>query len=347
MKKNNKTIIITGTHHTPAIELIKQLQKDQKINWKIYYIAHQKDNLTHINNVIKKELHIPVYLIPCGKFDRRFLDKTILSIPDIFRGISQSLKIIGSLKPNIVISFGGFVSVPVIFAAFLKKIPSITHEQTLTLSLSTKINSIFSQAVALSFDLHKLNKKFVVTGNLLRSEIFNSKNVTKKRPLIYVTGGNQGSVSINNILLKILPSLSKKYSVIHQTGHIDFPKFNRLSFSFYQAHDYISSKDIGWILNNADLIISRSGANTCQEIAALHKRALLIPHPYTQQNEQLSNARWLKKQSPKITVIIEQKDLTPELLLSSIEKLIKIPYQHRSVDNHQNPRILNLIHEII
>ena len=181
MTKTKKTIIITGTHLTPALELIRQLKTDPQTDWQINYIGRKNnssvDDSPSIESKIIPKTGINFYSINCGKFDRRWLPNTIKGLPQTTKSLFESLKLIKKIKPDIVVSFGGYVSVPVIISSFLKKIPSITHEQTLTNSLTTRINSLFVKKIALSFDNPKQKEKLpkekiVVTGNLLRQELF-------------------------------------------------------------------------------------------------------------------------------------------------------------------------------
>ena len=359
-----KTIIITGTHLTPALELIRQLKNDNKIDWQINYIGRKNnssvDNTPSIESRIIPKINIKFYSINCGKLDRRWLLNTIKGLPQTTKSLFESLKLIKKIKPDIVVSFGGYVSVPIIIGSFLKKIPSITHEQTLTNSLTTKINSFFVNKVALSFNnqnqIKNLPKnKIIITGNLLRQEIFQPQkskmgdNLKKiKNPIIYITAGNQGSHIINLLIKKILPEL-KKYFIIHQTGKNDFSDFKKLEKKHpnYQAFDYLEANDVGHIFNNADLIISRSGANTSQEIIALNQKSILIPLKVSQQNEQLLNALWVKEKNPKNTEIIEEKDINKKNILKKINKLIIIKTKKSAIKNTDNLKLLNLIHEIL
>lgn len=359
MKKIVKKIIITGTHTTPAIELINQLQKDEQFNWEIYYIGRCYNSSVStqpsIESKLIPEVGVKFLGIQCGKLDRRWLLNTIRGIPQIFTGFQDANSIIKKIKPDIVVSFGGYVSVPVVIAAKLNHIKSITHEQTFTTSLSTKINSFFVDKIALSFPSKKNNPKEIVTGNLLRQDIYNLKSKlfenliqNKKRPIIYITAGNQGSKILNDSILSILPDL-KKFTIIHQTGETEYSKIKQFSINQnnYHVFDYIKQADIGWVLNHADIIISRSGANTTQEIIALNKKCILIPLPVSQQNEQILNAKWVRLQLPKTTTIIYQQDLTPKKLLNKINQTYKIKTKETSNKSQKNLALLNLIHETI
>lgn len=352
--KPGKTIVITGSHHTPAIELIHQLEQDPKYNWRIFYLGHIFPRETHIQHTIIPQLNVNFTNLESGKFDRHDLVNTLFGIPKTVLAVIKTIRLLQKNKANVVVSFGGYVSVPVIMAAYFCKIPSITHEQTHTISLSTKINSFFVKYVALSFNSSQQNlklpkNKVIVTGNLLRREIFqnqttNFKEIVKKiktKPLIYITGGNQGSLYLNQLVTSIVSKLNKKYLVIHQTGS----SFVAKSLENYLPVEFVESNDIGWVLNNCQLIISRAGANICQEIELFNIPRILIPLPDTQQNEQLLNARWLSKQNPQNTIILDQMKTSPNLLLNSISKLIN-HRQFTKVVAHNQTLLLNKIHEI-
>ncbi len=343
---------------TPATELIRQLKNDPKVHWQINYIGREKnssvDNSPSIESKIIPKMGINFYSINCGKLDRRWLPNTIKGLPQTAKSLFEASKLIKKIKPDVVVSFGGYVSVPIIISSFLRKIPSITHEQTLTNSLTTKINSHFVTKVALSFDNQKQKldlpkNKIVITGNLLRQELFNPQKSKIGDDIdIFITAGNQGSHTINLLIKKILPKL-KNYSIIHQTGKNDFADFQKLTkiYPKYKVFDYLESNDMAHVLNKAKTIISRSGANTSQEIIALNKKSILIPLRVSQQNEQLINAFWVKEKNPKNTEIIEEKDLSEINILNKIDKLLTDKTERINVKNTDNLKILDLIHEII
>jgi UDP-N-acetylglucosamine:LPS N-acetylglucosamine transferase len=150
------------------------------------------------------------------------------------------------------------------------------------------------------------------------------------------------------MLKEALPKL-ENYLIIHPVGPQDYSTIKKLSqkYSNYLVFDYIGLEDIGWVLNNANIIIGRSGANTSQEIVALKKKSILIPLPFSQQNEQAKNARWVKRQLPEHTIIIDQNNLDQKTLLTSIGKLIKKPSLKQDKINYGNQKLLSLIHNLI
>lgn len=314
-----------------------------------------------IESNIIPSLGVNFYPIPCGKLDRRFLPNTILGLPKTIAGLFKSFFIIKHIKPNIIVSFGGYVSVPVIISGWLQRVVSITHEQTLTNSLTTKINSYFVKKIALSFNNQKQieqlpSKKVIVTGNLLRYQLFKFNNSTKpiikfkkpSLPIIYITAGNQGSHAINSAIKELLPKLND-FNIIHQTGKNDYPEFkplNKKNLNYFSS-DYFNTQDYSWIIQKATLFISRAGANTCQEIFAFNKNSILIPLPKSQQDEQKLNALWVKKQQPQQTIIIPQEELTPDWLLQSIS-LFKNKNNIFSPKSFiPNLKLIKLINEII
>ncbi len=349
-----KTIVITTNHHTPAIKLIEQLKKDSRCQWQIEYISHLHPRETHIKNTILPQ-NIRFHQLKSNKFNRFQPLKSFFSLPQIIPAIKKANHLIKKINPAIVVSFGGYTSVPVIIAACFQKIPTITHEQTSTFSLATIINSLFANKIALSFPPDKglfsflFSKKIIITGNLLRSAIYqkttkNYKNVND--PFIYITGGSQGAKTINQTILSLLDKLTAQITVIHHTGPLDYPAIVKKTKNkpHYYPTAYVNQDDIGWVLNEASLIISRAGANTCQEIVALKKNAILVPLPQSRQNEQIKNALWVKKHLPQ-TIIIPQEKLTPRLLLKKITH--QKPPSSFTIKKVDNQKILQLIHQLV
>lgn len=360
-----KTIVITGNHSTPAIELIRQLKKDSKTRWHIEYISHAQSQQSHLQKIIIPQLKNRFHQLSGGKLDRHHPFKSILTqTTKTTRAIHTARLLLKKIQPDIVMSFGGYISVPVTIAAFWQKIPIIVHEQTSTISLSTKLSSFFVKKIALSFPppsdfFAKIFKnKITVTGNLLRSQIYQKTtanykkliNKIKQTPLLYFALGRQGSVTINQNILPILPQLSKKFLVIHHIGQANFSSVKKQTVGIknYFPTDYVGLNDIGWVLNNAHLVIGRSGANISQEIVRLKKSAILIPLAGSQQNEQLKNALWVKKHLPQ-TIIIDQKQLNPALLLKNIQKLSvnTNTNSNKSIKTTENLKILKLIHRLV
>jgi len=360
-----KTIVITGNHSTPAIELIRQLKKDPRTRWHIEYIGHAQPQQAHLQKTIIPQLKNRFHQLSGGKLNRHQPFKSILTqTPKTIQAVNTAHLLLKKIQPDIVMSFGGYTSVPVAIAAFLQKIPVIVHEQTLTLSLSTRLSAFFARKIALSFPPPQglfakiFQNKIIITGNLLRSQIYqkttsNYKNLINKinqKPLLYFALGRQGSVAVNQNILPILAQLSKKFLIIHHTGKNNLASIKKQTTEIknYFPTEYIGLDDIGWVLHNSHLIIGRSGANISQEIVQLKKSAILIPLPQSQQNEQLKNAVWVKQHLPQ-TIIIDQKQLSPSLLLKNIQEQSTGNHtsQNRSIKAVENLQIITLIHQLV
>lgn len=332
-----KKIVICGGHLTPALALIEELKDKKDIELIFFgrkYSTEGSKNPSAEYQSIKK-LNIEFCQITAGRIQRKFTKYTIPSLLKIPIGFTQSLVYLVKVRPLLVGSFGGYLSVPVVFSAWLLGIKSIAHEQSVKLGLANKINSILAEKVYLSWsdtakDLTVGN--YEIVGNLTRKSIFqkNAKDakiqnfLKSSRKLIFVTGGNQGSHFINKLIFELLPKLSN-YQVLHQVGTAnyqgDLDKAKKIKQKNYLAIDYLDQNNIGAILNRADLVISRSGANTVWDLAILGKVAIFIPLPIAAGREQEANAKILENAGSAI--ILNQKELTGQILKQKIDYMIK------------------------
>jgi len=332
----NKKIVITGTHLTPALAIISELKKRE--DWQIYYLGRkytlEGDKTPSPESQTLPPMGIKFIPIPAGRLQRKLTRWTIPSLIRIPLGIIYAFWYLLKIRPNLVCSFGGYVSVPVVFAAWLLGIPSLTHEQTVVVGLANKINALFANKVAISFpDSAQFfpKNKVILTGNPLRQEIFTVDkplfSLPKNRKTIYITGGSQGASVINQVVLEALPKLIKNYNIIHQCGGKEFPKISQKRQTLplkwqenYFLTKYIDSKYIGWVFKNASLVVSRGGANTVLELAALGKPTIIIPIPWATHNEQLKNAKFLTSRG--LAEILSQSKLNGRTLFQKIQKMI-------------------------
>jgi len=339
-----KKIIITGGHLTPALAIIERLKLSGK--WEIFYLGRKYSQeglkVPSEESKIIPQYNVEFISISAGRLQRKFTRYTIPSLLKIPVGFLQSLYWVLKIRPDVILSFGSYVSVPVVISGRLFGVPVVSHEQTVFRGLANKINSFFSTKIAVSFkESLKFfpKKKAVLTGNILRSQLFSppetefSKTAGRileklKLPLIYITGGNQGSLAINRALVGSLKEILEKYIVIHQTGSLDFEfvkdKTKNLPKNFQERYflkDFFPTEEVSWILNNASLVIGRSGANIVYELGVLGKPAILIPLPFAGGQEQLKNAKLLKDLG--LAKIILQKDLSPKRLLAEIKQIFE------------------------
>ena len=340
-------LVITGGHHTSALPVMEEIQK-LKPDCEFIWIGH-KHSMARDNNPSAEfqditALGIQFYDIGAQKFYRVY---NPLKLMIILFGVVRAYKLLRKLRPDGVLSFGGYIAFPVVVAASALKIPSVTHEQILVAGISNKAISFFVKKIFVS---HKETKKYynrskvIFTGLPLRKEIFSqTSNVfifSNSDPVLYVTGGKQGSHRINMALKGILPELLEFCNVIHQCGSTtefnDLKVFEDLKENLptekkgkYYVAPYITKEYIGEVMAKADLVVSRSGAHTVFELVALAKRAILIPITNVARNEQVKNA--LLFSSTGLGKIIYEKDLTPNPLLSEIKYML----EHKSEFNPQ------------
>lgn len=332
-------ILITGAHFTPAIAVIEKLKKYP--DTEIVYVGRKKtlegDNVISQESQILPKIGVKFIPIITGRLQREFSLQTIPSLLKIPVGFLQSFYIILSQRPNVILSFGGYVAVPLVAISWLFSIPIIIHEQTLVSGLANRISAFFADKVALSFKQNMpLSKKSILVGNPLRKEVLNPVKslpleysklfaYSKKNnlPVILIMGGNQGSHAINKSIEGILKQLLKMTVVIHVSGDNKYKDFQRL-FNL-QNERYLVKKwigqEIGAILQRIDLCVCRAGINTLSELAFFGKPALVIPFEPISQNEQNKNAHYF--QNLGLVRILSQSKLNHKTLLWNVKYIIK------------------------
>jgi len=292
------SLVITGSHLTPAEALIEQLPK----SWRVHKLGS----------------------VGGPKFKRYDWWGSLWGLVKLPGLICQAKSILQLIKAKVVISFGGYSSVPVCLAAKILKIPLLIHEQTFAAGLASKITGRVADIIAISWKSSRgyfPRQKTVLTGNPVRREILRVKRIP--RPVIYITGGHQGSMIINQTVEQVLPRLLQQFTVYHQFGKLPRPAARE----HYVTKAYFSVGELAQIYSQAALVIGRAGINTVTELAYLGIPAVLIPLPYTQRQEQDVNARYLKKLG--LAVVLPQEQLTPPSLLAAIEKAKNLPRTQR------------------
>lgn len=331
-------ILLTGAHFTPAVAVIEQLKKYPDVQ--IVYVGRETtqegDCSKSRESQIIPESGVKFIPITAGRLQREFTFYTIPSILKIPIGFFQAFYIILKESPDAILSFGGYVAVPLVFAGWLLSIPILIHEQTLVSGLANRISAIFANKIALSFGKSQPKReKVILTGNPLRPNIINPiKRIpveylqllkfSKKNglPKILVMGGNQGSHALNLVIEKCLSKLSKISCLIHQTGDTKFKDFERLQE--FISDKYLVKKwigeELGAIISQVDLVICRAGANTLSELAYFGKPALVIPLQLLYQDEQKKNAKFFADLG--LVQILNQSQLSAETLIKNIRLML-------------------------
>ena len=329
-------IVITGGHFSPAYSLIQELKDKHTIIVIGRRYAFEGDTNETYEYKVCKKFGIPFEVLNAGRLQRKFTRHTIPAAARFPGGIIRALKILRREKPSVVVTFGGYVGLPVALAARVLSIPVVLHEQTLNAGLSARLISKFAAVILTSFPSSKDSfpgKNVVLTGNPIRPELLSEgKKIKYEKPLIYITGGSTGSHAINQAIVQIIPNLLSEFLVFHQTGDSrefgDYEKIKNVKSGLsgplqkrYFVEKFFPPSEVAGLIASAAFVISRAGINTVTELIALRTPAILIPLPHGQHNEQLQNAKFF--QDLGLGRLLEQDDMTPQLLLSTIHAMIK------------------------
>jgi UDP-N-acetylglucosamine--N-acetylmuramyl-(pentapeptide) pyrophosphoryl-undecaprenol N-acetylglucosamine transferase len=322
-----KKIVMTGGgtagHVTPNIALMPALQE---AGYEISYIG----SYSGMEKELIEAQNIPYYGISSGKL-RRYFDWKNFSDPfKVLKGYSQAISLMKKLKPDILFSKGGFVSVPVVLAASHCHIPAIIHESDITPGLANRIAVRGAKKVCCNFPetmKYLPENKAVLTGSPIRQELFHGDAVRARKfcgfsddskPVLLIVGGSSGSKVVNEAVREILPQLLPDFNIIHLCGKGNLEESMK-SLSGYAQFEYIG-KELPDLFALADLAVSRAGANAICELLALHKPNILIPlSAAASRGDQILNAKSFQKQG--FSYVIEEEALTGSVLLSGIREV--------------------------
>jgi UDP-N-acetylglucosamine--N-acetylmuramyl-(pentapeptide) pyrophosphoryl-undecaprenol N-acetylglucosamine transferase len=241
---------------------------------------------------------LPFVAITSGKLRRYFSWHNFVDVFKIKFAFWQSLRIIRQFKPDLILTAGSFVAVPVAWAAWCKKVPVIVHQQDLKIGLANKFMAPVAKKITVTFpeqakDFKK--SKVVVTGNPVRI----IKNISQPlKPLVMITGGGLGARGLNNFVVNFIPQLLKKYEVHHILGPRNWDQ--ALELEGYFPYKFVD-QDMMSLLAQAEIVISRGGMSLISEVASLKKALILIPLPGSHQEVNANffakhNAAWVVKQ---------------------------------------------------
>ncbi len=301
-------IVITGGHPAPALAVIEELRKHPQHTIDFVGKQFSQDGGTSESYEYKQiaKLKIPFHHITTGRLSRvisvHLLKDSLLTL----HGIYDAFRILIKIKPDVIMSFGGYIALPVCYVGKLMGIVVVTHEQTIAPGIANKVIGRIADKVLVSFpETIKYFRvyKTRVTGNPIR---FQARRTIKKpfdivstKPILYVTGGSLGSHSINVHIERILDQLLKYFTVIHQTGNVekygDYKRLSKVRRKNYFVVEHLHSDEVGWVFRNARIVISRAGANTTFELIHYRKPSVLIPLPWSANGEQERHAKLLNQ----------------------------------------------------
>lgn len=316
------TIILTGGgtagHCTPHLALLPYLKSDFD---RIYYIGSENG----IEKNIIGNTDIPYFGIPCAKLKRKLCPDNFTIPFKVIKGILAAEKLIDKLKPDVIFSKGGYVALPVVFAANRKKIPVIAHESDYTVGLANRITAKYCKKVLFSFpETAKTLKNGEYVGSPIRKNLFNVKKTEalktfgfkSEKPVLVVTGGSQGAKAVNQTLRNSLKQLLPKYNIIHICGKGNLDK--DLNYSGYFQTEYMNRIENAFAV--ASICVTRAGSNTLFELLALKIPCLLIPLPKTEsRGDQIVNAEYFQKKG--LVGVLYQNAMTVDSLVLNINSV--------------------------
>lgn len=351
-----KKAVITGGHLTPALAVIEEMKASGQ--WEILFIGRKKtmegDRGESIESQIIPGLGCWFVSINAGRWQRRWNKYWLAAFLKTPVGFFQAFYHLLLFRPQVILSFGGYLALPVVFSGWLLRIPIVTHEQSLEPGLANRLLARMATRIAVSWEQtarYFPKQKVVLTGNPLRRAVLQAGCLPRRRqtlPTIFITGGNQGAHAINETVRKCLASLLRKYLVYHQAGtieyHQDYDKLNDQCSRFndqlrqrYHLKKWFSAQELAEILAQADLVISRAGMNIISELIYLRKPTLLIPLFFGR--EQKANALFLVNLG--LAEVLFQADLTPARLEKKIAAMLQKPDQY-SVDAKDREKLIKV-----
>lgn len=336
-------LLISGGHFSPALAIIDTLQRTQpklELAFVGRVVSQQSTEQPAGEAEAVIDRQIPFYPIKTAKWGGNFWQRCA-AFGSVVRATIAAYQLLGQLQPDVFLSFGSYIAVPVAIACKLRGIPVIIHEQTRVAGISNRVVAWWATVVALSYpeSLSFFSKhKTIVTGLPLRPQLLDNTTQThhwaspsfieSKLPILYVTGGSTGSHALNQAIVSLLPELLQSWRIIHPCGRATAQHdwYSRLLAeqarlpdalrARYVVVEQVSASDLAWIYRQRTLVFGRAGANTTAEVAAFKLFALFVPLPLSNYDEQQKNAAALVGNGR--TVVIDQSQLNRESLLAAL-----------------------------
>lgn len=326
-------LLMTGGHAGGFAYAIVDEVVRRKLDWQLDWVgpryAVEGSKVLTIEAKTMGKKGVTFHGIVAGKLQKRFTRHTLPSLLRVPLGFVHAAVLVGRIRPDVVLSFGGYAAVPVVIAAWLSRIPVVVHEQITGLGLANRLSAPFARKVLLAREeglLFVKHSRKEVVGNPIRASIFKVRPKAKlgTPPRIFVFTGSRASQIINDTLSEILPQLLGTYTIDHLTGNLDYDKFVNVKKhlpanlrSSYTPLSFIDPDDVYKYYAKSDIVIARAGANTIAELLLVKRPAIVIPFPYINFDEQTRNAVAAKRFG--LARVLPQSELTPGKLLEEIE----------------------------
>jgi len=358
-------IVFTGGHAgSTGLAVMEEIVASDK-KWELHFVG-TKRAVEGANQATFEARLLPgrgviFHSIVAGRLQKRFSRHTIPSLLRVPIGFVSAFITLLTIRPSVVISFGGFVSVPVVFAAWLVRSPVVIHEQTAAFGLANRISSPFATKVLLARNTSVVQadaKKSVVIGNPVRKSII---NIPKKRsigspPVVFVTGGSRGSQTLNTLVFEALPDLIKRYRIVHHTGDLDYELARSVKKELkkgkgrYVPYGFV--ENIADVFKKSDIVVARAGANTVSEIIVTSRPALLMPIPWTRYDEQNKNADLALEAG--VALKLDQEGATADALLKKLRfiernwsSMANTASDIAGTDKHASKKFVNCIEKLL
>jgi UDP-N-acetylglucosamine--N-acetylmuramyl-(pentapeptide) pyrophosphoryl-undecaprenol N-acetylglucosamine transferase len=308
----------TAGHVIPAIPVIRRLEA---AGVEIGFVGSRSG----LEADLLRDEPLRYFAISSGKLRRYFSFENLLDAFRVVLGVLDALLVIARFRPDVVFSKGGFVSFPVVFAAWLWRLPVVAHESDLSPGLANRLSLPFIRTLCVNFPVTrpaKFKGKVLYTGTPVREALLAGDADEGRRllgidattPILLVTGGSLGADVINETLRRALPELCRSWHVVHICGP---GKKVEIDNERYSQFEYVRDQ-WGHILAAADLVVSRAGANTLYELVLLGKVNLLIPlSKRVSRGDQIENAAYAREHG--YSAVLDEDDLNPQSLVSAVE----------------------------
>ena len=351
-----KKIVLTGGgtlgHVTPHLSLIPHLLQ---AGYEIHYIGTEKGMEAE---KIRSVPGVTYHAVQSGKLRRYFSWQNFIDPFKVIAGAFQSARLMGKIKPDVVFSKGGFVAVPVVFGAWLHRVPVVCHESDLTPGLANRLCAPFARKIATTFPecAQALGPKAEMTGTPLRPELFRGSRARGlsllgfdgSKPILLMMGGSSGAQAVNKALREALPRLTDQFDVAHICGKGNLDE-GLQGMSGYRQLEFLDA-ELPDALACADLVLSRAGSNALCEFQALCKPMLLVPYPKgASRGDQILNAQSLQKRG--LARVLLQEDMTADTLVKALDETWAARDQltaalHAAPPANGTRRVLEMIEEV-
>lgn len=315
----------TAGHVVPALPVIDALLAQ---GIQVSYIGSRSG----LEQELLAERTVTYHGVATGKLRRYASMDNVKDVFNVLRGVWQSFAVLRQAQPQVVFSKGGFVSFPVVFAAWLRRIPVVAHESDLSPGLANRLAGPFTSTLCVNFagaQAGGFRGRVVHTGTPVRSALL-AGDAAKGRAfvgaqdsvkILLVTGGSLGADALNEAIRRALDELTQRFFVVHLCGR--GRTMRKLVRDNYVQYEFLDEQ-WGDVLAAADLVISRAGANTLYELLTLRKPNVLVPLPrHSSRGDQIENAAFAKAEG--YSLVISEDALTTTVLLAALENLQNDP----------------------